>query len=127
MLLWATLLSLLYLNRIQVKNASIYSKRAVYFSLDNERCPFANDSLFWVNAVQRLDQTIYQTSESFVNQFEWFVQFPAARAESSEAVLTQSCNRKIKNIKSLFQFQKECLCLDTISIDIFTIFSLAEI
>ncbi len=30
----------------------------------------------------------------FVNQFEWFVQFPAARAESSEAVLTQSCNIK---------------------------------
>ncbi len=29
----------------------------------------------------------------FMNQFEWFVQFPAARAESSEAVLTQSCNR----------------------------------
>ncbi len=29
-LLWATLLSLLYLNAIQVKNASIYSKRAVY-------------------------------------------------------------------------------------------------
>ncbi len=32
-LLWATLLSLLYLNEIQVKNASVYSKRAVYFSL----------------------------------------------------------------------------------------------
>ncbi len=30
-LLWATLLSLLYLNAIQVKNASIYSKRAIYF------------------------------------------------------------------------------------------------
>ncbi len=30
----------------------------------------------------------------FMNQFESFVQFPAARAESSEAVLTQSCNRK---------------------------------
>ncbi len=37
----------------------------------------------------------------FANQFEWFVQFPAARAESSEAVLTQSCNRKFKNIKSV--------------------------
>ncbi len=36
----------------------------------------------------------------FGNQFEWFVQFPAARAESSEAVLTQSWNRKFKNIKS---------------------------
>ncbi len=32
---WATLLLLLYLNAIQVKNASIYSKRAVYFSLGN--------------------------------------------------------------------------------------------
>ncbi len=31
------------------------------------------------------------------NQFEWLVQFPAARAESSEAVLTQRCNRKFKN------------------------------
>ncbi len=29
-----------------------------------------------------------------MNQFEWYVQFPAARAESSEAVLTQSCNIK---------------------------------
>ncbi len=37
----------------------------------------------------------------FANQFEWFVQFPAVRAESSEAVLTQSCNRKFKNIKSI--------------------------
>ncbi len=35
----------------------------------------------------------------FANQFEWFVKFPAARTESSEAVLTQSCNRKFKNIK----------------------------
>ncbi len=30
----------------------------------------------------------------FANQFEWFVQFPAAHAESSEAVLTQRCNIK---------------------------------
>ncbi len=29
----------------------------------------------------------------FANKFEWFVQFPAARAELSEAVLTQSCNK----------------------------------
>ncbi len=36
----------------------------------------------------------------FANQFEWFIQFPAACAESSEAILTQSCNRKFKNIKS---------------------------
>ncbi len=57
LLLWATLLSLLYLNAIQVKNASIYSKRAVYFSLGNERCLFENDSLFWVNSFQRLVYT----------------------------------------------------------------------
>ncbi len=37
----------------------------------------------------------------FTNQFEWFVQFPAARAESSEAVLTQSCYKKFKSIKSV--------------------------
>ncbi len=37
----------------------------------------------------------------FANQFEWFFQIPAARAESFEAVLTQSCNRKFKNIKSV--------------------------
>ncbi len=30
----------------------------------------------------------------FANQFKRFVQFPAARAESSEAALTQSCNIK---------------------------------
>ncbi len=43
----ATLLSLLYLNAIQVKNASINSKCAVYFSLGKkERCPFANYSFF---------------------------------------------------------------------------------
>ncbi len=35
----------------------------------------------------------------FANQFEWFVQFPAARAESSEAVLTQ---RVLLNIPPRF-------------------------
>ncbi len=35
----------------------------------------------------------------FTNQFEWFVQFPAARAESSEAVLRVVT--KFKNIKSV--------------------------
>ncbi len=50
-LLWATVLSLLYLNAIKVKNAYIYSKRAVYFSLSNERYPFANDSFFWMSCV----------------------------------------------------------------------------
>ncbi len=64
-----------------------------------------------------------------VNQFEWFVQFPAACREC----LTQSCNRKFKNIKSIehsgtrSMLQEECLCLNTINIDIFTIFMLAEI
>ncbi len=68
-----------------------------------------------------------------VNQFEWFVQFPAACRESSEVVLAQSCNRKFKNIKSIehsgtrSMLQEECLCLNTINIDIFTIFMLAEI
>ncbi len=37
----------------------------------------------------------------FANQFERCVQFPATHAELSEAVLTQSCNRKFKNIKSI--------------------------
>ncbi len=37
----------------------------------------------------------------FANQFECFVQFPAALTESSEVVLTQSSNRKFKNIKSI--------------------------
>ncbi len=44
LLLWVTL-SLLYLNAIKVKNASIYSKRAVYFSLGNGRCPFPNEGM----------------------------------------------------------------------------------
>ncbi len=34
----------------------------------------------------------------FANQFEWFVQFPAARAESSEVVLA---TESLKNIKSV--------------------------
>ncbi len=51
----------------------------------------------------------------FVNQFEWFVQFP----ESSEAVHSEFALSDL--------FQEECLCLDTINIDIFTIFTLAEI
>ncbi len=42
----ATLLSLLCLNAIQVKTASVYSKRAIYFSLVNERSQFANESFF---------------------------------------------------------------------------------
>ncbi len=89
-LLWAMLLSLLYLNAIQVKNASIYSKCAIYFSLANERCPFANDSFFWVNSVQRLDQTSWQTIES-VRKSVWMIR---SVPQSSEAVLTQSCNMK---------------------------------
>ncbi len=55
-LLWATVLLLRYCGQRssryfifppliywQVKNASIYSKCIVYFSLGNERCPFAKD------------------------------------------------------------------------------------
>ncbi len=37
----------------------------------------------------------------FSNEFERFVQFPAVHADSSEAVLTQSFNRKFKIIKSV--------------------------
>ncbi len=48
----------------------------------------------------------------FANQFECFVQFPAAYSESSEAVLTQSCNTKFKNLKSV-----EEVALDLQSID----------
>ncbi len=86
-LLWVKLLSLLYLNAIQVlKNASIYSKRAVYFSQGNERCPIREWFILWVNSVQRLDQTIWQTSES-VRESVWMIRsVPAACAESSEAV-----------------------------------------
>ncbi len=67
----------------------------------------------------------------FVNQFEWFVQFPAARAESSEAVLTQ-ITESLRTSRALSAaardlFQEEWICLDTINIDIFTIFTLAEI
>ncbi len=49
----------------------------------------------------------------FVIQFELFVQFPAARTESSEAVLTQGCNRKFKNIKSI---EKKALVLQSTEI-----------
>ncbi len=68
----------------------------------------------------------------FANHFEWFAQFPAARAKSSEAVLTQSCNKCLRTSRALSAaardlLQEECLCLDTINIDIFTIFTLAEI
>ncbi len=57
---------------MQVKTASIYSKRAVYCSLGNERCPFANDSFFWVTSVQRLDQTSWRTTES-VHESVWMI------------------------------------------------------
>ncbi len=71
-LLWATLLSLLYLNAIQVKSASIYSKHTVYFFLGDERCPFANDSFFWVNSVYRLGQSSLQPSK-FVRESVWMI------------------------------------------------------
>ncbi len=126
LLLWATLLSLLYLNAILVKNTSIYSKHAIYFSLGNERCPFANDSFFWVNSVQRIDQT----SES-VRESVWMIRLvPCTHALSrfSLRVVTES----LKTSRALSAaardlFQEECLCLDTINIDIFTAFMLAEI
>ncbi len=44
----------------------------------------------------------------FANQFEWFVQFPAARAESSEAVLTdEDVVLDLKTIES--KSAKACL------------------
>ncbi len=55
----------------------------------------------------------------FVNQFEWFVPFPAAHAESSEAVTEEHHERWA---------QQHTTCrLDTINIDVSTIFTLAEI
>ncbi len=54
----------------------------------------------------------------FTNQFEWLVQFPAARAESSEAVLTQRTSRALSAVARDLE---ECICLDTINIDIFTV------
>ncbi len=71
-LLWATLLLLLHLNAIQVKMLQFIPKASVYFSLGNERCPFVNDSFFWVNFVQKLDQTSWQTSES-VRESVWMI------------------------------------------------------
>ncbi len=103
-LLWATLLSLLYLNAIQVKNASIYSKRAVYFSLGDERCPFANDSYFWVNSVQRLDQT----SES-VRESVWMIRSVPCL---TRWVVWSSSHSEFKNIKSV-----EDVALDLQSIE----------
>ncbi len=44
----------------------------------------------------------------FANQFEWFVQFPAARAESSEAVLTQSCNKVYEHQERWAQRRATC-------------------
>ncbi len=78
-LLWATHLSLLYLNAIRVKNAYIYSKRAVYFSLGNERCPFTNESILFKGLIK----PVGKPANRFANQFEWFVQFPAARAKDN--------------------------------------------
>ncbi len=97
-LLWVTLLSLLYLNAIQFKNASIYSKHAIYFSLGNERCP---RSRIIHSFEPILFECLIKPVNRFVNQFEWFVQFPAARAESSDAVLTLSCNKNIKSVEDV--------------------------
>ncbi len=50
----------------------------------------------------------------FVNQFEWFIQFPAARADSFEAVLTQMVvTESLRTSRAAGRdlFQEECLCL----------------
>ncbi len=60
-LLWATLLSLLYLKTIQVKNTSIYSKRTIYFS-------FYSQMLF-----KGMIKPVGKPVNRFVNQFELFV------------------------------------------------------
>ncbi len=62
----------------------------------------------------------------FANQYELFVQFPAARAESSEAVTESLRTSRALSAAVRDLFQEECLCLDTINMDIFTIFMLAE-
>ncbi len=82
-LLWAMLLSLLYLNAIQVKSASIYSKHAVYFSLCDVHLQMIHsfELILFIGLVKAVDNPV----NWFANQFEWFVQFPDARAESSEA------------------------------------------
>ncbi len=69
------------------------------FFLGNERCPFANDSIFWVNSVQRLDQTSWQTFGSQISLNDSFSSLPHVLSRLKR--FTQSCNRKVKNIKSV--------------------------
>ncbi len=71
---------------IHVRKHLVYSKRAVSFIWGMNDAPFTNESLFWVDSVQGLEQISLQNSLNwFANHFEWFVQFPA-RTESSEVV-----------------------------------------
>ncbi len=116
----------------QVKHASISSKRAVFFFLGNERCPFANDSIFWVNSVQRLDQTSWQTSDS-VHKSVWMIRSVLCRTRwvawsgSLRVVTERLRTSRVSSAAARDLFQEECLCPDTIVICIFTIFMLAEI
>ncbi len=91
-LLWATLLSLLYLNAIQVKNASIYSKQRclLFFWAMSDVHSWMIHS-FELILFKSLIKAVSKPVNRFANQFEWFVQFLAARAESSEADLNQCC------------------------------------
>ncbi len=76
-----------------------------------------------------LIKPVGKTMNQFVNQFGWFVQFPAARAHwvvSSGSHLILRISRAL-SAAARDLFQEECICLDTINIDIFTIFTLAEI
>ncbi len=99
-LLWATLLSLLHLNAIQVKMLQFIPKAPSTFlwatSDVHSWMIHSFESILFKSLIKPAGKPVNR----FENQFEWFVRFLAARAESSEAVLTQSGNREFKNIKS---------------------------
>ncbi len=125
-LLWATLLSLLYLNAIQVKNASsTFSGQCAmpireWFILLSQFCSKA-----WSN------QLAVRWIGSRISLNDSFSSLPHALSRLkrfSLRVVTESLRTsRALSAVSRDLFQEECLCLDTIHIDIFTIFTLAEI
>ncbi len=77
LLYWATLLSLLYLNAIQVKTSSIYSKRTSTFLWSMSDAHLQMIHSFVLIMFKGLIKPVGELANWFTNQFEWFVQFPA--------------------------------------------------
>ncbi len=105
------------LNAIQVKNASIYCKCAIYFSTGQWAMPICEWFILLIKPVCRIGLRI-SLNYSFSSLLH------ALSRQRAEAGVRKS---RVLSAAARNLFQEECFCLDTININIFIIVTLAEI